>query len=278
MLFVESLEENKLVLLIDGIDEINTTYLRHNIVDKINSFIAQYPQNKIIVSSRITGYQETSLNMNFKHFLVEDFNRKQIARFVNNWYSAIYETETSEELELASDLLKSINSNQSVYLLAKNPLLITIIALMHYQGCSLPDKRVSLYESSIDTFLENWVKQRTGILVDKNLLIEILTPIAFFIHANYTDGLIKEKELKSRIRNNIKNIYPTISKKEEYDEIASIISFLREDAGFLFEKGFDESGEALFGFVHQTFLEYFQQLSLKQGGKKKDMMSLKNIY
>ena len=62
LLFSKSLENNKLIVLIDGLDEINITNQRHNVVEKINSFTAQYPEIKIIVSSRIVGYKETRLS------------------------------------------------------------------------------------------------------------------------------------------------------------------------------------------------------------------------
>lgn len=45
-LFTEKLENNQLLVLIDGIDEINNVSLRHTVVNRINAFIAQYPENK----------------------------------------------------------------------------------------------------------------------------------------------------------------------------------------------------------------------------------------
>ena len=55
LLFSDSLENNDLILLLDGLDEINITNQRHNMVDLINSFIAQYPEITIVVSSRKVG-------------------------------------------------------------------------------------------------------------------------------------------------------------------------------------------------------------------------------
>ena len=42
----ESLENNKLIVLIDGLDEINITNQRHNIVERINLFIVPISRNK----------------------------------------------------------------------------------------------------------------------------------------------------------------------------------------------------------------------------------------
>jgi hypothetical protein len=168
-------------------------------------------------------------------------------------------------------LYNSIKENQSVLKMASNPLLITIIALIYYKGNSLPEKRASLYDIATSTFLENWVYQRDSKKssnFDKDLLIEILAPISFHIHQNYTTGLISESELKLKLTEEYKKINPYLSSKETRQDVNDIINFLREDAGFLFEKGLDDNGESMFGFIHQTFQEYFTAIEFKTRWKE----------
>ncbi|RFC54718.1 SMEK domain-containing protein [Brumimicrobium aurantiacum] len=273
-LFTEKLESNQLLVLIDGIDEINNISLRHSVVNRINSFIAQYPEIKIIVSSRIVGYKETRLNGYFNHLQVVEFKKEQIELFVNSWYLSIASNSDNDKKSAkksANELFKSIKKNDSVLKMASNPLLVTIIALIHHQGGALPEKRVSLYDIATSTFLENWVRQREterNSSFDKETLISILAPISYHIHQNYATGLITETELKSLFKKEYKNVYPYQSKKEETQDLKDLINFLREDAGFLFEKGLDTNGESLFGFVHQTFQEYFTSIEFKTRWKE----------
>lgn len=269
LLFSESLENNSLIILFDGLDEVNITNYRHNVVNRLNSFVAQYPSIKIIVSSRLVGYNETRLSGSFLHFEVDKFNREQIKTFITNWYrsvSSYSDGDTTKAIEDANILFNSINRNKSVFRLASNPLLITIITLINYQGNKLPEKRVALYDIATSTFLENWVKLRPipeNHSFERDSLIEILAPISFYIHENYSSGLIPEKELKHQLEIEYKNAFELISTKEVKQDVSNIISFLREDAGFLFEKGVDENGEALFGYVHLTFQEYFAAIEFK---------------
>lgn len=274
-LFTEKLESNHLLVLIDGIDEINNVSLRHSVVNRINAFIAQYPKIKIIVSSRIVGYKETRLNGYFDHLQVVKFKKEQIKQFISSWYLSIA-SNSDKDIEKAkknaNELFRSIQKNDSVLKMASNPLLITIIALIHHQGGTLPEKRVSLYDIASSTFLENWVRQRDthrNSSFDKEALISILAPIAYHIHQNYTTGLITETNLKNLFRKEYKKIYPFQSKKDEVQDLKDLINFLREDAGFLFEKGLNKNGEALFGFVHQTFQEYFTSIEFKTRWKEK---------
>ena len=281
-LFSKSLEDNELIVLFDGLDEINITSQRHLVVDKINSFIAQYPAMKFIVSSRIVGYKETRLSCRFFHFEVENFSDDQIISFLYNWYSSI-SSYSDKNLEKASEdavsLFHSIKQNPSVYKLACNPLLITIIALINFQGKKLPEKRASLYEISTTTLLDNWVELRANHRnnIDREILIELLSIIAFHIHETYSSGLIPEKELKGLLKCEYSKIHPYLSSKELRQDITDIIDFLREDAGFLFEKGYNENGEALFGFIHLTFQEYYAAIEFctkwKEGGIKDNFKS-----
>jgi predicted NACHT family NTPase len=103
LLFTQKLEKKELLVLVDGIDEINITSLRHDVVNRINSFIAQYPDIKIIVSSRIVGYKETRLNGYFTHLEVIKFEKEQINQFIKNWYLSV-------ESNLSIDLDK-VNQN-----------------------------------------------------------------------------------------------------------------------------------------------------------------------
>jgi GTPase SAR1 family protein len=279
LLFAEKLEKNQLLVLIDGIDEISIVSLRHNVIEKINAFVAQYPKSNIVVSSRLVGYNETRLNGYFSHLYVKKFTDKQIKEFVYNWHKSVANTDDIDNRDVnenANILFETIKKNSSVFNLATNPLLITIIALIHYQGSSLPEKRAALYDVATSTFLENWVRQRDNknvINFDKDSLVEMLSPISFFIHNTYSEGLIEESVLKQKLATEYKKIYPHATQKEERQELRDLIDFLREDAGFLFEKGVEENGEALFGFVHQTFLEYFTAIEFKTRWKEGSLKS-----
>jgi len=274
LLLTQKLESNQLLVLVDGIDEINITSLRHTVVNRINAFIAQYPETKIIVSSRIVGYKETRLNGYFNHLEVMKFGKEQIKQFITNWYLSVVsssDNDLEKAKQNANELFDSIRQNKSVLNMASNPLLVTIITLIHYQGGTLPERRASLYDIATSTFLENWVRQRESQRnsnFDKETIIAILAPISYYIHQNFTTGLITESELKSLFQKEYRNVYPYQKPREEAQDLKDIINFLREDAGFLFEKGFNENGESMFGFVHQTFQEYFTAIEFKTRWKE----------
>jgi Predicted NTPase (NACHT family) len=73
--------------MFDGLDEVFELEKRNRIVDQIHSFTQKYPRVKTIVTSRVIGYQQQRLkNAGFHHFMLQDFEPKQIQIFLQKWH------------------------------------------------------------------------------------------------------------------------------------------------------------------------------------------------
>lgn len=267
-IFKEGFEFSNLLIFMDGLDEITDTPLRIKVTEQVMDLIARYPYNRYVVTSRIVGYQESKLGSDFKHFKLMPFGLKEIKLFSKHWYNCIAQ-HTDEDYNYAEDqansLYSSISRNPSVIRLATNPLLMTIIAMIHYKGKKLPSKRVELYEISTETFLEYWVQLRMddeSQLKDKNEIIEILAPLSFEIHQNKSNALIEEKEFEQSFLVNFKKIHTNTLDENAKRESREFINFLRQQAGFFYEKGVDDDGNRFYGFIHQTFEEYLSAIEL----------------
>lgn len=274
---IENLEQSNLLILLDGLDEITDSSIRNKIVKNIIDLKARYPYNRYIVTSRLIGYRESSLNGYFLESELLDFTENDIKQFSNKWYNAIALNEinvkqdiTELEIEeiyskyqrLAKELFLSISRNNSVIKFAKNPLLMTIIAMIFFQSKKLPNKRVELYDIATETFLDNWVRvrfQENSKFKDKGTILEILPHIAFEIHSRSNKGLIEEHVFKDefiKLYQEVNGVDLFLAKKEfvEFKE------FLEKYTGFFYRK--DIEGD-LYGFVHLTFEEYLAALELK---------------
>ncbi len=267
-IFKEGFEYSNLLLLMDGLDEITDTPLRIRVTEQVMDLIARYPYNRYVVTSRIVGYQESRLGGDFRHFKLVPFGLDEIKLFSKQWYKCIAQhtdKNYNRAKEQANSLSSSISRSPSVVRLATNPLLMTIIAMIHYKGKKLPNKRVELYDVSTETFLEYWVQLRMddrSQLKDKNEIIEVLAPIAFEIHQNKSKGLIEEKEFVGSFLWNFRNIHTNTSDEDAKKECREFIDFLREQAGFFYEKGVDDEGNRFYGFIHLTFEEYLAAIEL----------------
>jgi predicted NACHT family NTPase len=93
----------------------------------------------------------------FVHHRIAKLRMEEIERFILDWYQARLEKARDRE-----DHIKSLTAilrnpeHHAIYELARNPLLLTIIVLVHRIDAVLPDERHVLYQKCTETLLNTW--------------------------------------------------------------------------------------------------------------------------
>ncbi len=251
--FQRQLDNGKCLVLLDGLDEVAEKSKREAVSQWVDRQIKNYPRCHFIVSSRPHGYQEAPLQ-NANVIKVQNFNFEQVKRFVQGWYLAneivasgnVNNEEVRERATKdANDLLKRLTQVPALNDLTVNPLLLTMIAMVHrYQG-ALPGSRGELYNHICDVLLGRW-RQSKGI--QDNLTIAqkraVLQPLAAAM-------------MKRRIReipvHEANEIIGPILKTVGIDEAATktALQDFQTSSGLLQER---EVG--IWSFAHLTFQEY----------------------
>ena len=199
--FSTHLEEGQGVVLLDGMDEVAEVKLRRRVARLIEKFAVRYKHvgNRFIVTSREVGYEGAArLGEEFGLAKVRDFSRDEVRRFVRDWTYAVEATlaghDTPELKRMANTqaekLIAAIENNPRVNDLAVNPLLLTVIALVHRYRASLPDRRSELYEEAVEVLLGKWDEAKgmetemvlAGRTLDAGDRRSLLAPVAFWLH------------------------------------------------------------------------------------------------
>ena len=256
------LEDGRAIILLDGLDEVAESAKRYDVVQRIENFLGQFHHNRAIITSRPAGYKRDFFRTEeFPHYELQAFDDEKIEEFINHWYDS--RVRDAGEAERRKDSLrKALEENNRIKLLAQNPLLLTIIALIHRYQAVLPKERYKLYDKAVETLLISWdaqkdvnshkVLQYLG-LDDLRRLMEIL---AYWIHTQGNTGdreggtLIDCEELLDRLKREIKTL-KGIELYEAEAEGKRFLSLIRERTGLLNEQGTD-----CYAFVHKTFQEY----------------------
>jgi predicted NACHT family NTPase len=141
--------------MFDGLDEIFDSTLRKEVTTAIHRFADEYPVTRILVTSRIIGYQHQAWrDESFRHFMLQELEDAQIEDFLGRWHRGAYEE--ARDVDTKRELLaRAIADSAAIRQLAGNPLLLTMMAILN-RTQDLPRDRVRLYEKCAELLLHHW--------------------------------------------------------------------------------------------------------------------------
>lgn len=255
------LEDGRALILLDGLDEVAEAK-RYDAVSRIENFLGQFDKNQAIITSRPAGYKRDFFRTEeFPHYQLQAFDDPKIEEFINRWYDSRVPAK-AEAQRRKDSLNKALSQNDRIKLLARNPLLLTIIALIHRYQALLPKERYKLYDKAVETLITNWDKNKELSNHEKleylglDDLRRLMESLAYWIHGQGGTGdqeggtLIDRGALINKLSRDIQTLKQIQLYKAE-NETVRFVNFIRKRTGLLNEQGRD-----CYAFVHKTFQEY----------------------
>ncbi|MDX9993271.1 MAG: SUMF1/EgtB/PvdO family nonheme iron enzyme [Anaerolineales bacterium] len=265
------LEKGQAVVLLDGMDEVADAGLRQRVARLIEKFAARFGQARFVVTSREVGYDGPArIGAQFGLAKVRDFTPQEVRRFVHDW-TRVVETslaggESPDVLRMANEqaakLIRAIEGNPRVAELAINPLLLTVIALVHRYRAELPERRSELYEEAVEVLLWHWDRakglddeQNLGsVKLDSGDRRSFLEPVAFWMHERNRRE-IELADLRALLFPRLKNMTGDDQRASRATD--NFLRVISERSGLLIERGM-----GIYGFAHLTFQEYLAARTL----------------
>ncbi len=256
------LADGRAMILLDGLDEVVEESKRYAVVQQIENFLGQHHQNLAIITSRPAGYKRDFFNSSeFEHYQLQLLDDAKVDEFIDRWYDSRVR-DVAEAQRRKDSIKKALDENDRIKLLARNPLLLTIIALIHRYQAVLPRARHKLYEKAVETLLKCWdankkiTEQSVFKCLDEDDLRRLMEILAYWIHTQgSTDNpeggtLIAKDELLEQLTQNIKT-KKQVDLSKARQEAKRFVDFIQQRTGLL-----NEQGQDLYAFVHKTFQEY----------------------
>ena len=108
-------------------------------------------------------------------YRLDAFDPNQINTFIRCWYQALATNGWLPEREAADKTisLQAAVQRPDLQMLARNPLLLTLMATLHSNLTRLPDDRADLYNEVVDLLLQRW-NETSG--ADQGLLTALDIP------------------------------------------------------------------------------------------------------
>ncbi|HEY4006159.1 MAG TPA: NACHT domain-containing protein [Pseudonocardia sp.] len=248
------------VVMFDGLDELFDRAQRDETVQRIVAFSRQFPQARVIVTSRVVGYRRGALDAaGFSLHTLQDLDTEQVDEFVTRWYTIACRGDTAEATARTTRLLAAIARSASARDLAGNPMLLTILAVIGRRR-ELPKERHRVYHHAVEVLTQHWDLNRAVrdtrvemAYIDEEDKREMLRRIARRMQEG-RDGIagnhIHRDELLAEFRGYLQQRY-----QQPADQAKIVAKAILEQFRY---RNFILSrfGPGIYGFVHRAFLEY----------------------
>ncbi len=277
-----ALEKGACMVLLDGLDEVGDfgetprhgRNLRGEVLRQVGRFASIHcgPDcaNRLVVTSRLEGYQPGDLPGFSEMELSPLKPPDEVEDFLLRWFSAYLrehnprltfdEAQSRARRDNVIPLMQAVMGSEGIRRLAINPLLLTILAIIHEMGKRLPNRRVELYQVVAKTMVENWRPAQTGhtsplyqqLSADK--IYYILASLAYWLHENRPGGTLARGEWQAQI---IHLLELEGYRGQAPDLVENFLSHACQETGLLTERS-----PGQIGFFHLTLEEYLAAVEI----------------
>jgi formylglycine-generating enzyme required for sulfatase activity len=274
--FERRLRNKDCLVLLDGLDEVLDQAAHQRAVDEIQRFAAEYPGNCLVVTCRVAGWKNQLPG--FQVYQVQEFDRDDIQHFIANWYGEVLRTqvvnalgpmpapedqqqaEQSASVEARQEtaaLWNALRQNEGLLRIARTPLILSLITLVHKTHRDLPKGRARLYSECLEVLLEKWDMEDKRLKTpDSPALDEKLAALKAIAKHYLNEGVLEMDA--AELQELVAPLLPSFSVKITP---AVFIRQIIERSGVLVEQAVGR-----YGFAHRALHDYLSASAIVDQG------------
>ncbi|MCB9450334.1 MAG: SUMF1/EgtB/PvdO family nonheme iron enzyme [Anaerolineaceae bacterium] len=254
----DALDRGRALLLLDGLDEVPGE--RRDLVrDTIGDFSARcHRDNRFIVTCRILSYTQPAWKLpGMVEQTIAPFDQDKIAHFIDAWYTAmialnVIDRDTAQKR--TADLTRGLN-HPHLHDIAANPMLLTVMAIVHNHTGTLPRESARLYQECVNLLMWKWKPTEARSLIEtldvrEDDLYRLLWEIAYDAHSQQAGREGAADIPEAAVLGIARRKLGDLTKAEAFCE------YVEKRAGLLIGRGQDAYGMRVFTFPHRTFQEF----------------------
>lgn len=236
---IEVLDKLKVLVLLDGFDEVIYKNTREEIIRDIRLLANQLEESLFIVTSRSNDFNY-SIDKTTQ-YEIAPLQNEQIYSFANNWLGDNLKTE---------QFFKEIN-NSPFADTAIRPLTLAHLCAIYERVGKIPEKPKTVYRKIVNLLLEEWDEQRSvkrssnyaNFEVDRKF--EFLSNLSFILTTSMHRTIFSREDL-ARVYEKIYVDYGL-----NINELTKVVNELETHTGLFIESGYE-----FYEFAHKSIQEY----------------------
>jgi hypothetical protein len=255
----------RILLLVDGLDEISDAGDRAAFVCTLRTALQAYPKTAIVVTSREAGFRHVAAHLASvcTEATLSPFDEDDILRLCVGWNVEVLGNTDKVRID-AAQLAADIVRSDRIRRLAVNPLLLTTLLLVKRWVGSLPTRRTVLYSKAVEVLLMTWNTEGHDPIPEE----EALPQLCYIASAMMIEGMQKiSRPLLSDLLQEARQSLPTELGYVK-GTVEEFIHRIEDRSSLLMMTGHDvEDGRLVefFEFRHLTFQEFLTARAMVEG-------------
>ncbi len=250
------------LVLLDGLDEVFDEQHRCWVSAEVSRLMSLHPRARFVLTSRPHGYRAAPLSGAVPLFDMVPFDDERIRAFFGGWFTALARQGLAAERrrtpeQRAEALAGDVLSRPRIRSLAENPMLCTLIVLVHRSRSGrLPERRVKFYRAAVAVLTEHWEKakrypkQETKLdFPEPELMVGVLAEVAWRAQTELESREIPAEVLEAWIEGALADDPEWSGKRKS--AARDLLQVIQGRTGLLVDAG----GER-YQFVHLSLQEY----------------------
>jgi len=268
------LRDGQCLILLDGLDQAASDDQRRMLVASVAqaSAVWRAAGNRVVVTSRFSGYATTPLPPEFAAYVIRPPERSHLNALLLRWRLALMRLERplvsddeamrqahSEMLALA----RQIVGHAALRAAVSSPLLLRLLAGIYRPGMIVPAQPAAIYQQVAEALTRGWRLPQGATsrpTVHDQEVTPLLGELAFWLQAARPTGMLSEQELREILGHIWGRMHPQATPEQVNAAIGDFMGRVRVHPGVLMELA-----PQRYGFVFRGLQEYYAARYLVMG-------------
>ncbi len=182
--FEQELKAGRAVLLIDGLDEAPDSAQRQQICALAENLFKSFPKCSVILTGRPLALVGKAVPLGFELVEILPLDEAAMNNFLDHWTGALYAGAAAKAQQYRQELHFALQARPEIKRMARTPVMLTALAVVHWNQHRLPEQRAELYESIITWLLHTRELKPGRLNADKCRKLLQKLALAMFLHPN----------------------------------------------------------------------------------------------
>jgi formylglycine-generating enzyme required for sulfatase activity len=243
--FTDLLKAGNCMVLLDGLDEAQDNAARTNIAKLVEKMAAAYRECRFVLTSRPPAFAERAVINGFDVASIDPLDDQTIRDFLEKWSENLFVESRDKARRHRIELTNAVESRPEIAKMARNPVMLTALAVLHWHEKKLPNQRAELYESIL-AWLSKSREDRSGVPADQCLRLLQTLAFAMLSSTESYRTQVKREWAADQIKGGFRDMDPGAAR----DEAMKFLDDAELNSGIIVRR------EHELRFWHLTFEEY----------------------